>query len=142
MEGHGSGGPSLEPRVRQLEHSVESLHGDMGHVKQTLAVISGQQSSFAKTLESVADKLDAQRTKRPDWGALGTWAAVILTIGALSLTPLAMRLVSAEHDIEKLEATDDSRGLQIGEFAEHNRNTDEWLSHIENRLDRLENRGK
>ena len=87
----------LPIRVEQLETSVASLHQDSIRTQSALAALAGQVDGLSDTLRDIADKLDAQRTRRPEMGALATWAIVILTIGALAFAPL-MRQQERFHE--------------------------------------------
>ena len=94
---HESFRDGLPTRVEQLETSVASLHQDSIRTQSALAALAGQVDGLSDTLRDIADKLDAQRTRRPEMGALATWAIVILTIGALAFAPVSARLSNLEE---------------------------------------------
>lgn len=109
----------LPTRVEQLETSVASLHQDSIRTQSALAALAGQVDGLSDTLRDIADKLDAQRTRRPEMGALATWAIVILTIGALAFAPLMRqqerfheRLVKQEDEIHLKLSKEEGRSIQ------------------------------
>lgn len=140
MEGQGTGGPNLEPRVRQLEHQYEVLHADVGQVKSSLAVMSQQiadgfakigdnLSEFRRRQQRAEDQLDAHRTKRPELGALAGVAALILAVGGATLWPLNQRQGMLESDITHLEA-------EISQLQKESV-TKEDAQRLEDKIDRL-----
>ena len=118
MEGGGSGGPNLEPRVQRLETSVESLHGNMNQVKQTLSLVSQQISDGFKTLNqrqsAAEDKLDATRTRRPEWGLFISFGALLLAVGGATLWPVNQRMGQAESQLQIQQQIISDRGAIIG----------------------------
>lgn len=137
MEGHGSGGPSLEPRVKQLEHSVESLHTDMGKMSSAIAGISAQVTTLAHTLDSVADKLDVQRTKRPELSAMAAVAAVILAVGGATLWPISQRIGLVEFQQQWQQQIISERGEIIGRFSADRDHIQSEISALRKRVDEM-----
>ena len=121
----------LPTRVEQLETSVASLHQDSIRTQSALAALAGQVDGLSDTLRDIADKLDAQRTRRPEMGALATWAIVILTIGALAFAPISARL----HTIESAAFT--ASGVLM-ERAQIIGAAEQELEEHSERLERLE----
>ena len=121
MEAAGTGGPNLEPRVRQLEHSVEALHQDMGQVKQTLAVVSTQISDGFTSLKTRQEnsevKLDEARTRRPDTRGMAAWAAVVITLVGAIMWPAYQRIENNEEANQSIIKSMSDRGVIMGEFA-------------------------
>ena len=137
MEGQGTGGPNLEPRVRQLEHSVDSLHGDVARIGQAVSGVSSQVSSLAKSLDSLAEKLDAHRTRRPEWGVFVSVGALILAIGAATLWPINQRVSLIEIQQQYDQQVIAERGELIGEFNADRRHMQREIDRLEDRVDRL-----
>lgn len=140
MEGQGTGGPNLEPRVRQLEHSVDSLHADMARVSQAVSGVSSQVSSMAKALDVVAEKLDAHRTKRPDWGVFVSMGALLLAIGAATLWPINQRVSLVEIQQQYDQQVRSERGELIGGVTSALGYLQAEIDRLEKRADRLEER--
>jgi len=126
----------LQPRVEQLETSVASLHQDSIRTQSALAALAGQVDGLSDTLRDIADKLDAQRTRRPEMGALATWAIVILTIGALAFAPISSRLSNLENVAYKGADIMMERAEVIGsatsELAEHGARIDRLERQLDN----------
>lgn len=141
MEHHGTGGPSLEPRVKQLEtgfadvvRDLHSVQTDVSAVKQSQAVISQQiTDGFANLYRRQSEseqKLDETRTKRPELGALASVAAVILTLVGAIMWPAYERMNRLEGRDLAQQQTLSQRGVVIGEFASDRRHMETELGQL------------
>lgn len=90
VEQSGTGGDpnGVSRRVDRLESALARLSEESIRTQGALSTLAKHLDAQAEALTGIADKLDEQRTKRPELGALATWSLVILTIGALAFAPL------------------------------------------------------
>lgn len=88
----------LPTRVKQLETVVDSLHQDSIRTQGALQSLAGQVGQIAGSLKDLGDKLDIARTRKPDLGALATWAGVLILVGGMALQPT--RATLSEHNVE------------------------------------------
>ena len=107
----------LDTRVDHLEQSVEALHRDSMRTQGAIAGMAAQVDSIVDTIKDIGQKLDQQRTRRPELGALATTALVVLTIGALALAPLNMRMSSLENQLHSMQTAEIETAITLGEFG-------------------------
>lgn len=90
VEQSGTGGDphNVTRRVHRLEEVLAKLSEESIRTQGAIGTLAKHLDTQADALTSIAEKLDEQRTKRPELGALATWSLVILTIGALAFAPL------------------------------------------------------
>lgn len=124
MEGQGTGGYDLPKRVGALEVTVDQLHTDQVETKRmladqgvSLASLQSTTNANSQLLRDVAEKLDAARTKKPEWGVFASWAAVLLTIGALAFVPINKRVENVETAASQTSAVMLERAEIIGAFS-------------------------
>lgn len=90
----------LPTRVKHLETTVDALHKDSLLTQGALAGLSSQVAAMADSLKDFGSKLDDQRTKRPDWGTMATWAGVLLVVGAMAFSPVSKRVDRLENALD------------------------------------------
>lgn len=144
MEGHGSGGPGLEPRVKELETGFHALHADMSRMGKEqerqgreLARVSSSVEGFGRILADVSEKLDVQRTKRPDWGVFVSMGALLLAIGAATLWPINQRVALVEMQQQYQQQMNAERGKFMGEFNADREHMKTDIERLQDRVDRI-----
>lgn len=125
VEHSGTGGDphGVTRRVDRLEEVLARLSEESIRTQGAIGTLAKHLDAQAEALTGIAEKLDEQRTKRPELGALATWSLVILTIGALAFAPLMKqqerfheRLQHVESSVERINSNrfteEDGRRLQ------------------------------
>lgn len=113
---HGEHG-DLPRRVGRLEYSVNELHREHVETRTTLSALATQVKDVGVYLHDLGDKLDTHRTRRPELGGLAAVAAVVLTIGAMAMSPMNNRLHTAERAIEQTRADVNERAEVLGRYG-------------------------
>ena len=136
MEGAGTGGINLEPRVEQIEQTVRGLtetqreiHKDNREMKAALAGIGVRQQGQDAMLQDIASKLDAQRTRKPELSSIAAVTGVLLVIWGLSLTPIYWRIDRMFTTMEKIQ---DVQSYTVGVISQYTADR----IHIERELDK------
>ena len=93
---------ALPQRVGHLESAVGEIHKEQAAQAISLANVSSNLDSLARVVGRIDVKLDEQRTKKTDVGALASWAGVILMITALLFAGFSWRMTLHENQIERL----------------------------------------
>lgn len=80
----------LSGRINSLETDVKSLAMSVGSLESDVKNVVRSMENMTSTIQSLANKI--QTESKTNWGILGTWAAVIITlmgsIGYLGLQPM------------------------------------------------------
>lgn len=132
VESSGTGGDNSgvnTRRIDRVEEALARLSEESIRTQGAIGTLAKHLDAQAEALNSIADKLDEQRTKRPELGALATWSLVILTIGALAFAPLVQqqdrfhdRLTRQENIVDEIQSDrfDEEDGHRIEDkFYEH-----------------------
>lgn len=104
----------LDRRVAHLEESVDGLHKDSVRTQGALSGIAAKVDSLAITMQDIGEKLDQQRTRRPELGSMATLALVIITIGAMALAPMTWNVSRLENEINLIQHTATERAELVG----------------------------
>ena len=107
MEGHGSGGIDHDKRISRLEVSVEQLHDDSIKNREAMSALKQGQDTLSKVIEKIDNKLDEQRTSKPNYlgilSAIIAATAVIISIGTLVVLPIKEANVRQDAEINTLQ---------------------------------------
>jgi len=128
---------SLEKRVGHLEESVDSLHKDSIRTQSAIASIATHIDSIVDTMHVIDQKLDEQRTRRPELAGIAAVAAVILTFMGYSGWIINDKIQATDDEVAHLEVEVDSRGKTIGYYEGVLEEQRRALDKLENRVDRL-----
>ena len=107
----------IPTRVGQLESMVDTLHQDSVRTQGAISGLVTQVSSLTDTMKDLAVKLDQTRTRRPDMGALASWAAVLLVIMGMTYAPLALRMSQHEETLKVNAATNREQDKMVGSYV-------------------------
>jgi uncharacterized coiled-coil protein SlyX len=94
-------GSQLDKRVDRLEHSVGVLRDTTAELSGAVGQIGQQVSLLGDTLGDIGNKLDDQRTRRPELGSLATLGLVLIAIGGLAFAPVMSRMNRMEIDMRQ-----------------------------------------
>jgi hypothetical protein len=133
-----SGEPHVSARINRLEEALARLSEESIRTQGAISTLAKHLDGQADALERIADKLDEQRTKRPELGALATWSLVIIALGGLALYPLQQsqerfheRLTHQEYLVDEVRGSrftkEDGQGI-----------LDKLLEHIQSAVDTCE----
>lgn len=125
----------LPTRVTHLEGSVTQLHQDSIKSQAMMAAMQRDLGNIGDALKSFGDKLDQQRTKRPDIGAFAGWAAVILTMVAMAYAPLAWRMSDHEATLDQLTSRQFENSQIVGEYSVERQHVRDAITRLENKVD-------
>lgn len=89
----------LPTRVGKLEREMGALHEDSIRTRAVVEALGTQVSAMTETLKDFGNKLDVTRTKKPEWGAMGTWAGIILVLVGMAFAPMALRMAQHEQNL-------------------------------------------
>jgi len=140
VDRHGT--DDIPIRVSHLESSVERLHADNQRTQHTLAGVVAQLDSQGRILSDIAEKLDGQRTRRPDMPMILTVAimavGLIGTIGGFALAPVYREMSASAKFHEAVTQTLIDRSAVIGnaqarisQLEESSRHTNDRLLNVE-----------
>ena len=136
VEHSGTGpAPEVSRRVDRLEEALARLSEESIRTQGAISTLAKHLDGQAEALERIAEKLDEQRTKRPELGALATWSLVILALGGLALYPMQQQ---QERFHERLVRNEDAvDAMQANRFTKTDgqRMEDALLSHIQSASD-------
>lgn len=99
VEASGTSGESngVARRIDRLETVMARLSEEAIRTQGNISTLAKHLDAQAEALTAIAEKLDEQRTKRPELGALATWSLVLLAIGGLAFAPVSSRLANLEN---------------------------------------------
>lgn len=142
VEQHGTGTDAgLPTRVTHLEGSVDRLHTETAQMQRTLGGVVTQLDSLGKVLTDVSDKLDKQRTRRPNFTAILAVTisalALVAVIGTMAFSPVNQRLDSLELRTEVLYEARTKQAAQIDATSERTRSIERQTLQIQNDLRQL-----
>lgn len=107
----------LPTRVKHLESVVDTMHRDSQVMQATMAGLAQQVTGVADTLKDFGTKLDAQRTRRPDWSTLAAWAGVLLVVGAMAFVPIREQQASMRLEMTAAAKVHVEDAYKMGHYA-------------------------
>lgn len=120
-------------RLDQIEVEQRYARDDMTDIGKAL-------SSLDATVHVIATQLKTVTDRPPQWHNVIAAVSVMVTIGVLSLTPVAWLAVNNYAMNQEDAAQDLDRGIRVGMVLEANERQDERLDDLRDHFLRLEAR--